>query len=76
MKRKPVYKITWLDACTDLGDKRPEKPFKKYLATKETVALEVLKDKDVIVLITERTGDEVDRTFIPRDWVKLIEKIK
>lgn len=70
-----IYKVTWYDAQTELSVSRPTKPYKKYLAIKETSALEIYKDKDCVVLITERTDNEVDRTIIPRKWIKKIEKI-
>ena len=67
-----MYIVTWLDAQTILTTEKPVRPYKKYLVVKETVAIEVFKDKDVVIAKTERTvGDssEADYTYIPKSLI-------
>lgn len=75
--KKKGYKVTWYDAVTRLAIEEPKPPYKKLLAIKITVAMDIKQDKDVVILKTEGNSDdnEGDFTFIPKGWVKSIEHL-
>ena len=74
-----MYLVEWYDARGYMGEgTKPVKPYKKLLAIKTTAGIEIKKDQDCVIIITEKTeGEDTpdDFTVIPRKWIKKITKL-
>lgn len=76
-----IYEVSWLDATghTNIDlDKFLKGSFKRHLSKRKTLGIQVHKDKDCIIVVSDMTDDKEngDVTVIPSSWIIKIRKIK